>query len=120
VQDEDDEVRRGTITVTGAEPITPTFRGDVRRCCRSVAVTLNLTAGSKKLTFTHVDERAPSVDRIVISKVKGWFATNHRYVEFGGHLHRTVIFAHAAVAARMPACADQHHRSAKMINRPPR
>ncbi|HLT10555.1 MAG TPA: hypothetical protein VK028_07085 [Micromonosporaceae bacterium] len=69
VQDEDDEVRRGTITVTGAEPITPTFRGDVRRCCRSVAVTLNLTAGSKKLTFTHVDERAPSVDRIVISKV---------------------------------------------------
>ena len=60
--------RFGRLTVTGVNVITLTFNGG-STCCQTTNVDVDLTAGSKTLTFTHSNRRAPSVDRIVISRL---------------------------------------------------
>ena len=60
--------RFGRRTVTGVNTITMTFNG-ASNCDQTTNVDVDLTAGSKTLTFTHSNRRAPSVDRIVISRL---------------------------------------------------
>jgi hypothetical protein len=65
----DGETQRfGRLTITGVNVITLTFNGN-NTCCQTTNVDLTLTAGTKTLTFTHTNRRAPSVDRIVIRRL---------------------------------------------------
>ena len=65
----DGEAQRfGRLTVTGVNTVSLTFNGN-STCCQTTNVDLDLTAGTKTLTFTHSNRRAPSVDRIVISRL---------------------------------------------------
>ena len=60
--------RFGRLTMTGVNVITLTFNGG-STCCQSTNVDVDLTAGTKTLTFTHSNRRAPSVDPIVIRRL---------------------------------------------------
>ena len=63
-----DAQRFARLTITGVNVITLTFDGG-STCCQTTNVDVTLTAGTKTLTFTHSNRRAPSVDRIVISRL---------------------------------------------------
>jgi hypothetical protein len=60
--------RFARLNITGVNVITLTFNGG-SKCCQTTNVDVTLTAGTKTLTFTHTNRRAPSVDRIVISRL---------------------------------------------------
>jgi len=60
--------RFARLNITGVNVITLTFNGG-STCCQTTNVDVTLTAGTKTLTFTHNNRRAPSVDRIVISRL---------------------------------------------------
>jgi hypothetical protein len=68
VHPDNESQRRGILTVSGVSSGELIFDGN-SQCCRTKDVTLSLSAGTKTLTFTHPNRRAPSVDKIVISRV---------------------------------------------------
>ncbi|MET7396331.1 hypothetical protein ABZS66_22905 [Dactylosporangium sp. NPDC005572] len=58
--------RTAVVSVAGGSPIKITVAGGAKCCSRSV-VTINLKKGRNSVTFGNPDDRAPSVDRIMIS-----------------------------------------------------
>jgi hypothetical protein len=56
------------FTVTGAEPTTVTFTGN-RKCCGERTIDVMLAAGQHVLTITNATGPAPSIDKLVVSRV---------------------------------------------------
>ncbi len=56
------------ITVSGTEPATINFPGN-KNCCGARTIEVPLSAGSHHLTITNASGPAPSIDKIVISRV---------------------------------------------------
>lgn len=60
--------RTAVIGVTGAKPVSVTFTGGPN-CCGTRSVEVTLAAGTHAITISNPSGRAPSVDKIVVSRV---------------------------------------------------
>jgi hypothetical protein len=64
----DNEPTRGAqVTVSGVNPVTVVFNGG-SRCCDVKKITLQIPAGTRTITISNSRDRAPSIDKIVVSR----------------------------------------------------
>ena len=61
------QVGRSVVTVSGAAPVDVTFSGN-STCCRVSVVTVTMSAGTHTVTIANSFSRAPSIDKIVVSR----------------------------------------------------
>ena len=67
VHPDNEENRTALVSVSGIEPINVPFAGS-NQCCHTTTITVTLTAGPHTVTITNATNRAPSIDKIVLSR----------------------------------------------------
>jgi hypothetical protein len=67
VHPDNEGTRRAVVTVSGAAPVEVTFSGN-STCCRVTVVTVTISAGTHTVTIANPSGRAPSIDKIVVSR----------------------------------------------------
>jgi len=59
--------RTALVSVSGIAPMEVAFAGS-NQCCHTTAITVTLAAGAHTVTITNATNRAPSIDKIVLSR----------------------------------------------------
>jgi hypothetical protein len=67
VHPDNESTRRAVITVSGAAAVDVTFSG-TSSCCRVKVITVTMSAGTHTVTIANSSGRAPSIDKIVVSR----------------------------------------------------
>ncbi len=60
--------RSAVVAVSGADPVTVNFVGN-SNCCLTTAVSIAIPAGTRSITFSNPTSHAPSIDKVIISRV---------------------------------------------------
>ena len=66
VHPDNEPTRSAQITVSGLDPVTVSFDGS-SKCCAVKKVSLVIPAGTRTITISNSRDRAPAIDKIVIS-----------------------------------------------------